>query len=233
MNELEHCDDVVSVPLSFRGHKASITSKKGDFILRTLEGTKTFYEADLLGALLDSKPPSGCYVDVGAHIGNHTVAFATVFPATHVIAIEPAADSFELLTMNTERFDHVERHNVAVDDMLPYVYIDMRPTLNTGNRCVFAQDGSSRVMVDARGLDDIVDGRDVALIKIDVEGAESAVIASAKDTLSRCHPIVVAVAKTEEDLALVRMLLKRHGYGAPSQRYCATPTYIFRSKTCA
>jgi FkbM family methyltransferase len=231
MNELEP-GDVVSVPLSFRGHKVSITSKKGDFILRALEGTKTFYEADLLGALLDGKPPSGCYVDVGAHIGNHTLAFATVFPATHIIAIEPAVDSFELLTRNTERFEHVERHNVAIHDTLRRVHIEMHPTINTGSRRVHTEPAAARASVRARRIDDILHGRDAALIKIDVEDSEMAVLRSAKRTISRCRPIIIVEAKTSESLGQVRGLLGQYDYVA-SQRYCASATYIFRSKSCA
>ncbi len=222
--------ELVTISLSFAGKTIPITAPKDDFITRSLVNTKTFYEAELLKALLKGAP-TGIYVDVGAHIGNHTLAFAAAFPATKVIAIEPNHDSFELLTKNTEAYE-VERHRVAVHDELRHAYIEVQATVNTGNRRIFAEPDTGLSVVDARPLDDIVGEQQIALIKMDVEGCEPAVIRSALNTISRCHPIIVAEAKTRDLLALVWGLLRPFGY-TPSKRYCATPTYIFRSKLCA
>ena len=226
-------DELVTIPLSFAGKSIPITAPKDDFITKTLVSTKTFYEADLLKDLLKGAP-TGVYVDVGAHIGNHTLAFAAAFPATKVIAIEPSRTSFHTLCVNAQSFerDRIECHGVAIHDELRTVFIEAHNTINTGNRRIHVNPGPGMETTPARRLDEIIGDASVALIKMDVEGSEPAVIRSAFDTIRRSHPIIVAEAKTRDLLALVWGLLRPFGY-TPSKRYCATPTYIFRSKLCA
>ena len=61
-------------------------------------------------------------VDAGANIGAATVFFQGCFPASHVVAIEPEAGNFAMLSRNTEGLD-VENIQGALTSAPGYVTI--------------------------------------------------------------------------------------------------------------
>lgn len=80
-------------------HRAKIVAPENDHITKLITASKKYYEDDLLKAIRNLRPV-GVYVDVGAHIGNHTVFFAKECSPDHVIAIEPDSDNIEFLLQN-------------------------------------------------------------------------------------------------------------------------------------
>ncbi|MEO1493257.1 MAG: FkbM family methyltransferase [Pseudomonadota bacterium] len=58
------------------------------------------WEADALSALLARFPEGGTFVDVGAHLGNHSVVVARLGAAARVIAVEPNLEITRLLWTN-------------------------------------------------------------------------------------------------------------------------------------
>ena len=71
------------------------------YFIRKFERKRSFYEADVLLHLAHRGPRGGLFLDVGAHVGNHTLFFAS-FLADHVIAIEPNPATATLLRRNVD-----------------------------------------------------------------------------------------------------------------------------------
>lgn len=145
----------------------------------------------------------GVAVDVGANIGNHTLWFAIVC-GLHVVAFEPL--QHELLTEHVRLNDVGDRvavHAVALGDrdgVAAHVGkgrldpdratgepADRVPDVASG-RWVGSGAGVPVARLDAHAL------TDVALIKVDVEGMEPAVLRGAVETIARCRPVIYAEA---------------------------------------
>ena len=137
-------------------------------------------------------------VDVGANVGVHTVRLARLVGRDgEVIAIEPDPD----VVRRTRR-------NVVLNDLPNVRVISAAASERPGELRLYrpsAQDTNraraslmrhpyltgATATVPVVTLDDVCDGAPVALIKIDVEGHEAAVVRGAADTISRHAPSIV------------------------------------------
>jgi FkbM family methyltransferase len=137
------------------------------------------YEPDVWSELLSSVRPGDVVADVGANVGLYAVTLARRVGATgRLIAYEPDAGNAELLRRNlalNDVGDVVEVRAVAVGAERGEM-----PFLSDRQQSRFDPDGSSRVSVVA--LDDELER--VALLKIDVEGFECAVLDGARSLLA-------------------------------------------------
>ena len=149
----------------------------GDYITRVVKNTRTFYEHALL-QFIQSLRLSGTYVDVGANIGNHTVFFAAFCLSTEVIAFEPMRRAFDVLSINTQINSlaaEISVRNIALADSSGHCSMDS-PSLHNLGKSHRIQGSETPVSP----LDQtIAADQNVALIKIDVEGDELAVLRGA------------------------------------------------------
>ena len=132
------------------------------------------------------------FVDVGANVGSYTILACAVVGARGC-AIEPVPATFHRLVENM-RINHLEDlvqcENVGVGSA-PGV-LRFSTDMGVGNRAL--AEGELRkggVDVPATTLDALLAGRSPRLVKIDVEGYESAVVAGADATLG--DPALLAV----------------------------------------
>lgn len=154
------------------------------------------YEKDnlmLLLALLRSMPQ--CVVlDVGANVGNHTLAFATV--ARQVHAFEPIPRIHALLQQNTagNSLDNVTLHALALSDCDDEAVIHMVTAGNYGASSFDTRSAEAEpVTVQRRRGDALLAqlGVDkVDFIKIDVEAHEVYVLRGLMNTLQQHRPVI-------------------------------------------
>lgn len=154
------------------------------------------YERDELQFLADrvfpALPPGGVCLDIGANIGNHSLAFAPHF--ARVIALEPHPRTFRLLELNAELAPNVTALNLGASDAAGVVKVALDP-LNYAASSIGKAAAAGAVEVEFRldRLDDMAgigDSR-VTLVKIDVEGHEAAALTGAEATIRRNRPLVV------------------------------------------
>jgi len=136
-------------------------------------------------------PDANC-VDVGAHRGAFLAHMARMAPQGSHVACEPLP---HLARELRERFPSVTVHEVALSDASGEATFHFLPTMQgfSGLRDVAPGEHEVRELrVRTARLDDVLDPeRPVALIKIDVEGAELGVLDGAERTLRRWHPVVL------------------------------------------
>jgi FkbM family methyltransferase len=139
----------------------------------------TEYEPDVWRELLSSVTPGDVVADVGANVGLYAVAIARrVGPTGRVIAYEPDAGNAELLRRNLAMNGvegTVEVREIAVGSEQGEL-----PFLSDQQQSRFDVAGTSRVRVVT--LDDDIER--LALLKIDVEGFECAVLEGARSLLA-------------------------------------------------
>jgi FkbM family methyltransferase len=132
-------------------------------------------------------------VDIGANVGSVLADICSLAPDGAHIAVEPLADLADALRA---RFPSVSVHACALSAQSgeqAFVRNRGEPSLS-GFR---AQSGhrpgaTETLLVPVATLDELIPpDRNVALIKVDVEGAEEQVLRGGLRTLRRCRPIVV------------------------------------------
>lgn len=188
---------------------------------------RQFYEMELLSALRDLRL-DGHYLDVGAHIGNHSVFFRACTRADKVTAFEPNPMVQTALARNATLYDFDPRYHAVHDDMSALRLVP-GPDNNVGMTQALpfaAADDQYATVVPAMAID-ALNLDEVTLIKIDVEGAECAVLRSAQQTIHRCRPVIVTEAATHEAKQLIEQNVTPLGY-REAGCYCATPTYIWK-----
>jgi FkbM family methyltransferase len=147
-------------------------------------------------------------VDVGAHIGAFAILAARQ-GARRVLAYEPDAENFRLLTINASRHPAIEPRRAAVwrsdRDERSLAWRASTNPRNTGGGTVLdaasiagvAVDRATAQDVDAVSLDGIVAASgEIGLLKIDAEGSEYPILATSR-RLDRVAAIVGEIHAVE------------------------------------
>jgi FkbM family methyltransferase len=145
----------------------------------------------LLLALL-AKLPNATVLDIGANIGNHSLAFATQASCVH--AFEPVPHILQLLQQNVQQnqLTHVHVHPVALSNSSGTATIYMNQSGNMGASSFDQREASTvPVTVSKHTGDDFIAQHGIGkidLIKIDVEAHEVYVLRGLRQTLQRDRP---------------------------------------------
>jgi len=167
------------------------------------------YEPEALDSARRSVRPGSCCVDVGANLGYYTLSMAHwVGSDGIVVAFEPFPSNFEALKKNVrlnELRNVMLEPSAAADrnDSIQLTYgLEEKFSATPSVNGYAVQGTTQQIRVPARSLDDYLLGlgRAPDLIKIDVEGAELAVLQGARHTLEKVHPV---------------LLIEIHGWGTP------------------
>jgi FkbM family methyltransferase len=182
-----------------------LTSKLGDtfdvdlssFLEWQIWAFGTFEEhfAELFGCLV--RPGERC-IDVGANIGIHTVRLGKLAgPSGEVIAVEPDPglarrnrDNIQLNDLVNARVIEAAASDQAGGRVDLYRPDDRDPNRGRASMLPHAYLTGSAVRVPTVTIDSIND-KPVSLIKVDVEGCESAVISGAARTIDLYRPAIV------------------------------------------
>lgn len=158
------------------------------------------HEFEDMALVLHALRPDDLFVDIGANVGSYTILAASA--GARVVAIEPIPETFTALQRNISvnaLDDRVEGLNIGLgrnDGVLRFT--SLRDTVNH----VLAEGEPTEdvIAVPIRSLDDVLKGETPTLIKIDVEGFETEVLAGATGTLS--------------DQGLLAVIMELNGSGA-------------------
>ncbi len=166
--------------MSVDGHRLRVRLFSYDDLLTVSEQ----YEACLAEVM---PPPGGVAIDAGAFIGRHTLAYArAVGLQGRVVAVEPLVANFRLLEDNVRWNGYRQVHCVqcALGRETGEVWLAYERETSTAS---VMRDLPHRERVAQRTLDDLLAELDIARIdvfKIDVEGAELAVLEGSTRTLA-------------------------------------------------
>lgn len=186
----------------------------GDHLCHWLSAGRP-YEG-LVVRLIASLVRGGLFVDVGAHVGNHSIYAAK--RGARVVAVEPHPATCHLLRRNVARNAvDVQIIQAALGAEFGAASIEVPISSNIGTAVVSFGEGLLCVMT--------LDSLKLAptLIKVDVEGAEECVLAGAVETLREHRPALVC----EGTGALFADLLEDLGYRRVGHSLAGSPTYLW------
>lgn len=167
----------------------------------------------LVRAVAPHIPHGATILDVGANHGKMARPLAKL-PGTHVHAFEPIAYNHTLLAMVTRDCPNVTIHRFALSDSKGRVpiYIPLRPSKRISPGSAHMGDLSRRetfgtstapnvaeLIIETDTLDAVAarEGwQRIDFVKIDVEGAESLVIAGGHDTIQASKPAIYCEIST-------------------------------------
>lgn len=169
-------------------------------------------EEDLLPAVIDRRRDA---VDVGAYLGTYATVLAGLTPM--VYAFEPERELAMMLRRAAPANVRVWHNAVSDREGTAQFHVPLRG----GRRAVtlgslIAPTGGDCEVRTVRTvtLDGELRDADVGFIKIDVEGAEPAVLAGARRLIARCQPVILAEANTPAAVSAVSEYLRTFGYTA-------------------
>lgn len=162
--------------------------------------------------------PAGLFLDVGANVGFHSLMLASVRPRLDIIAFEPHPELHALLQANVaaNRAARIKVEALALSDRegrRPF-YLN-RSHMSASLEQNFDPAHTGVVEVPVTTLDAYLARRGGVtgrfLLKVDVEGHESAFLAGARATLRACRPDIITEAATPLTPETVE-LLRSSGY---------------------
>lgn len=185
-----------------------------DHIQKIIYQTRNFYEIETLAFLKNKYGRFENVIDIGTNIGNHMLYWCSELGARKVDCFEPNEFNRSVLLKNIE-LNHLESivtvHSCALGAEGGKGVQSNFTLGNTGmNKVDKVSDASATSTTEIKKLDDFNIGQ-VHFIKIDVEGFEEEVLKGARETISRCKPVVM-IEVFDNSRASVNALMGQYGY---------------------
>jgi FkbM family methyltransferase len=171
----------------------------------------------------ESKNPAPFILDCGSNIGISVLFFKTLFPNSTITAFEPSAGAFACLqaTVLQNSLKGVSLHNLALAGQAGELDFFVPPD-NPGHLCMSSAAGRTpggrAVKVAAVTLSPFVD-RPVDLVKMDIEGPETQVLAEMEKTgkLNMVSRLIVEyhhhLTPQDNSFSQILNILERNGFG--------------------
>lgn len=162
------------------------------------------YERSEIEFVRENLKPGQTVLDIGANIGFFAIVMGSIVgPAGRVYAFEPLDHNADLLerSISENGFeDRVEVKRCAVGETSGFarlLFMEGEHALNSGGAYLYREgmeipEGHRIHEVEMVSLDQCALRRPIAMIKIDVEGAESLALGGAKKILQTDRPIVLS-----------------------------------------
>ncbi len=175
-------------------------------------------ELHLQKAIRDYVATGDTVYDIGANVGYVSLSLAKrVGPSGRVVAFEPVPRNTDAFRRNIEinGLHNVRLLEVAASERAGEAVIRMAENPSTASLVWHRNDPSAtQLPIRTVAIDDLVDAGDLArpkFVKIDVEGAEGAVLQGMRRTLTAAHPVLfVECSEAGRDVAW--HLLRDLGY---------------------
>lgn len=172
------------------------------YFVQALSNGKVFDQDIIETELTPYIMKANTILDIGAHVGCHTIMYAQINPNANIYSFEPQTKLFALLDMNLKgnNIKNVTILNNAVGNEIKRIRMSNYVTDGPNNDKPLTYGGYDQNL---GGLSIGIDGEEVSmvtidclnltecdLIKIDVEGCEKMVIAGATNTIKKYKPVI-------------------------------------------
>lgn len=185
---------IVDNILEIQGTKYFVPDEcRNDGFYKPLQLKNEVFEFGLILLLLEYIKSDSVVIDIGGHVGNHSMQFAK--KAKKVYSFEPISQNYTLFEKNMvlNNIKNVELFKIALSDNKCNLSINEEKSkfsINSG--AVFLKQ-SVQGTIKADSLDNVLFSSlddEVSVIKIDVEEMEYPVIIGAKKIIEKFHPII-------------------------------------------
>lgn len=172
-------------------------------------------------------------LDLGANIGSFALRVFLRCPMAHVVSVEAANDTFQVLETNRQanalRNWTVLNNGIWSDDG-PLTL--MRRGIPAGHRVVAGGTGDEVKGISLNSLMNGLHWTSVDLIKMDIEGGEEVVVPAALDTLRRTRVLIIEVHSDRIDpIPILNVLRSTYvNHWQINTRTSSKPVYIMTNE---
>lgn len=166
-----------------------------------------FFEIELLEYIYFNYPNNKTIIDIGAHIGNHSLYFANFLRYEKIYCFEPFIGSYQKLINNVGNV--ASCYHCALSDKEGYGKLE-----KTGSDmgCFQVNESDSEEHITQIKTLDFFNISNVTLMKIDAESFEPKVFKGGLNTIQRCKPVIFTEANTLDELEQQMNVLEPLGY---------------------
>lgn len=181
----------------------------GDFSLyEEIKSNNLYFDKDLF-----KLGENEIFLDVGAYTGNAIVEFAKFTQGKYegIIAFEPDRKTSEILidTAKRNQIKHLEIHNCGAWNKHDFLHFEDGREGSSRIHGLSDGDVPSANSIEVNTIDNVLHGRRVTYISMDIEGAEHNAILGAEQTIKKWKPkMAVCVYHKREDMFDLLLLLK-------------------------
>lgn len=161
------------------------------------------------------------FMDLGAYDGDTVREFieATGNCYRKIYAVEADEKNFKKLTEKTAQTKKIERYRLAVWDKKETLFFEKKKGRNS------KLSPSGKIEVAADSVDNILGGKEITILKMDIEGSEEKALCGAKKTIEQFKPkLYVCAYHRNSDMFVLP--LKIHELCADYKFYFAHHSYV-------
>lgn len=162
------------------------------------------------------------FLDVGAYLGDTSIFLLRNYSPNRIYAYEPVSENAKLLTNTVKKNDTdkiivVEKGLGEKEEDID-IYIDPKKLSGSSINSSVSNNYMEKKRIHISTVDNEYNDKKIGLIKMDVEGAEYAVIKGAMETIKRDKPVLlISIYHTGKDFFEIAPLLRSN-----------VPDYLFR-----
>lgn len=147
------------------------------------------------------------FVDAGALDGTTTKLFLEHFRDGHAYVLEPNPEQFAITKKALQAYPETECFPYGAYDQNTTLYFD--PAVGDEGAARVSEAGS--ITIEVRKLDDLLQGRKVTFIKMDIEGSELAALRGAEQIIREQRPkLAICVYHKPEDMWEIPSLILQY-----------------------
>lgn len=191
-------------------HASTLYLPRGDEWIAPAMKAGTYWEENILKAMLEALPPGGTYVDAGSFVGTHAVPMSRL--AGTVLAFEPQRHIFQMLCTNAvvnnvpnlwafnAALGHLDHALITMNGTVPDGASRGKPLTFGGNNNAINYGGTNigagGDVAEMRTLDSVyaqlagLPGLGCDVLKVDVQGAEPLMFWGARAVIARHKPVI-------------------------------------------
>lgn len=210
-----------------RTYRLYLPNAGEDYIQTKITEEGIPYEDEMLSDMMSRLESNDLVLDIGAHIGNHTFYLSEVADCK-VVAFEANVSLADAMRVSIEA-NHCESRvrveNVALGEHGELGEFEAVIPENIGAQRLICGKGDITV----KALNHFSFEQPVAMLKIDVEGMELAVLKGAKELIVKDEPVIYVESRDLDDFSDIQDFLSSYGY-VYWDTFNATPTHLFLPK---
>lgn len=200
--------------LTLKNGEQIYTHNKGEYISDFIQQTGWYYEPKTIEYIKNIGLKDCNILDIGANVGNHTIAISKVTNNCAIISFEPFESNYKILKHNQilHSNNNIQTYQYFVtskENSEDTFYIN--PVWGECNLGYIKESDSCGQEVTNHYID-LFKYSNLKLIKIDVEGLELDVLKGSIETIEEHKPIIIAEHHTIEEHLQVLEYLKQFGY---------------------
>ena len=182
-------------------------------------------EIEVLSKLINFKDH---VVDIGANIGNHSIAYSKI--SKKVYAFEAHPRTFEILKFNINEYKNIKIYNIGISDKKGLLYFKKVNSTNIGGKRL-SKIGSIKSQINK--LDNIIKlDKKIRLIKIDIEGHEYEALKGMKRLLKNNNSLILqefcedSISKRKKIINFLKENQYLHSYYFSKEKKFSNRAYL-------